>query len=174
MIVTVSKALQKPQYGIEHLNLFPRYNSAEEYRQQTGRTPPAYVPTKPLKLWEDPAALKSKARFIPYQAISYDERNLPEIGPDGRPVIISFSVQKTDAAVVNVPELLASMTADQIGTQIPMPIRPLEPEEELAFGFGSVPVVRNTKLWADEMAAQPGFGPDDRALLRAIAAKLEV
>jgi len=53
---------------------------------------------------------------------------------------------------------------------VPPPLRALDPDEELAFVM-TVPVVRNKALF-DSVAS--GFGADDRALLRRIAAKLGV
>ena len=167
--------LTQAQYSTERLRLFPFYNSGEEYTKATGKVAPPWNPNKPMKNWEDPAAATSTQRYITYRAISYDERNIPETGPDGRPVIMQFSVPKADAGTVNLPPIVATVTADQVATQMPAPIRALNPDEELAFaGPGAVPVVRNTKLWAAAMSEQPGFGVEDRAILRAIAAKLGV
>ena len=74
------------------------------------------------------------------------------------------------AASVNIPPKgpTVSNIAGADVQEIPPPLRPLEPSEELFMPFFGVVAIRNR----DFMPEEPGFNQNDRSLLKAIAQKL--
>ena len=94
-------------------------------------------------------------------------------GSDGNPALDALVLDRDEAANVNIPPSGTGATnipgADR--PEIPVPLRPLEPNEELFFDFGRVVAVKNTELFAQ---LETGFTQQDRSLLQAIARKLGV
>jgi len=164
-------ALPFPKYGIRELYLFPYYDTRERYQAETGMEPPPFNPEKPPKYWFDPEAAHSEKRSILYErvlALSEDGHVLK--GSDGRPMIEPLLLKKDEAATVNIP---LKLVANEPGTNqpaIPVPLRALDPDEELAFDPFAGPVVINKKLMPDGVV----FSKFDRDLLLAIARKLNV
>jgi hypothetical protein len=164
-------ALPMPKYQLRLLNLFPEYGSREDYQKATGLEPPPYSPNRPLKLWFDPEAAKSIKRTIYYdRVLAVSEIGLPIPGPDGKPFLEPLVLPKNEAATVNIPAY-KSTPSDQVLIPVPVPVRALEPEEELDFAIEGV-VVRN-KAWVDANWGS-GYTEKDRQLLQAIARKLNV
>ncbi len=161
-------ALPLPQYGIEHIYLYPCYMTPAEYRKATGKDAP-WNPSKPPKYWEDPQAKNSTRRAVIYdRALVLDEKGFYVAGQDGKPLVDILALTKDEAASVNIPPNFSSVPgADAPFT--PPPLRALEPNEELVFALGNVPVVRNKDAFA---AVANGFTVEDREVLRSIAKKL--
>lgn len=166
-------ALPYPTYGIASLYLYPVFQTREAYKQATGMDAPPYDTNKPIKSWFDPAAMSNPKRKIIYDnVIAFADNGAPLTGPDGKPVLEPLMLDREDAARVNIP-IKAPGLPDQpvTGLEIPVPLRPLEPNEELYFQFGGIVAVKNTDLFGK---LETGFSIEDRALLRAIAGKLGV
>ena len=166
-------ALPFPQYGLQHLYLFPYYQSREDYQKATGSEPPQWNPNKPPKYWFDPKAKQSAKRSVVYDSVlSVAANGTPIPGPDGKPQLEPLLLTREDAASVNIPPkgpAVANVPGSDQPEVLP-PLGALAPEEELAFGFGGTVIVKNKNLQPD-----PGtFTRDDRALLLKIAAKLAV
>jgi hypothetical protein len=164
-------ALPYPKYGIRELYLFPYYDTRERFQAETGIEPPPFDPTRPPKHWFDPNAAQSTKRTVIYEnALAMSEDGHVLKGEDGRPMLDSLGLKKEHAATVNIP---IKKVANEPGADVPavpVPLRPLDPDEELAFEpFGGV-VVLNKKLMAEFVT----FGKYDRDLLVAIARKLNV
>jgi|HigsolmetaAR201D_1030396.scaffolds.fasta_scaffold19733_3 hypothetical protein len=167
---------QFPTYPIQELYLFPYYRTREEYKRATGKEAPPYKPYKPRKHWFDPAAANSANRYItyPHAIVTKADGVTPAIGPDRKPVIDQLILLKEDAAELNIPPT-EPVAADEIPVILPeiqVPLRPLDPREELDFAFGGAVIVKNLDLY--EEIAEGGFGSQDRKLLKAIAEKLGV
>ncbi len=168
-------ALNLPKYGIETLYLFPYYQTREAFEQATGQTCPPWNMYRPPKAWFDPKAKDSVKRSVVYDhVIATSLSGVPLIAPDGHPMLDVLVLNKDEAVTVNIPPKGYGVSnvpgADQ--PEVPVPMRPLEPDEELFFDFGGVVAVRNTKLFPKTETG--GFTEQDRQLLRAIAQKLSV
>ncbi|MEN6537820.1 MAG: hypothetical protein ABFD89_29480 [Bryobacteraceae bacterium] len=177
-------ALNKAQYSLQELQLFQTFATPEEYQAVTGKQAP-WIPERPPKLWYDPRAEEQlaanpgtkKYKTYPFVlavneatgAALADISGKPYFDPDG--LILPIA----EAAIVNIPPNLANIPAADVPA-VQCPMRPLDEDEELAWGMiGGVVVVRNRLLWgAQVVEAATTFMPSDRALLQAIAAKLGV
>ncbi|HBY63862.1 MAG TPA: hypothetical protein DEH78_28895 [Solibacterales bacterium] len=159
-----------PITGIDKLYLFPYFSTREEYRAAMGKEAPPYKPYKPRKHWLDPKAAENTRRYVTYErALVYAADGRPMAGPDQRPVIDELVLPKEEAGEVNLPP-----DADAAARALPevaVPMRALESFERIEFAFGGALVVKNVIL-LEQM--QSGFGETDRALLRAIARKLDI
>jgi hypothetical protein len=165
-------ALPLPKYALEHLFLFPVYPTREQYQALTGEEPPPFDPTRPAQYWRDPDALKSPKRVVVYEnVLATDERGNPKKGPDGKPYFEPLALPKQEAATVNIPYKKGANEPSSGLPDILPPCRALQEDEELAFDFGGIVVVRNKNFTSEE---QVGFTLADRELLRAIARKLNV
>ena len=71
---------------------------------------------------------------------------------------------------MNIPPLGTDVPGAE-APEVPCPLRPLEPDEELFFDFGGVVTVKNVALFS---ALETGFTAADRALLKGMARKLGV
>jgi hypothetical protein len=168
-------ALPYPTYGISNLYLFPVYQTREAYREATGVEPPPYDQNRPVKSWFDPKAAASPKRKLIYEnVIAFADNGVPLVGPAGEPVLEPLLIDRDEAATVNIPrkefkENVAELP--QKGIEIPVPLRALEPGEELYFQFGNTVAVKNIDLFS---GLEEGFTRTDRAMLRAIATKLGV
>lgn len=163
-------ALPYPKYGLDKLFLFKVFQSRQEYREITGSEPPEYTSARPPKFWFDPAAKDSVRRNVVYERVlALGANGLPIAGPDGKPCLEPLVLLKDEAANVNIPDNKSNGVAEP---PVPVPLRALDPDEELAFDFGGAVVVRNKKLW--EQIVSEGFTTKDRELLQAIAQKLGV
>jgi hypothetical protein len=156
-----------PVYCVSNLCLFPVYETREEYREATGVEPPPFDSNKPVKLWFDPSALRSTKRKLVYENVAaYAENGAPLIGSDGNPALEPLLIDRQEAGTVNIP---SEREWSNWGIDIPVPMRPLDPGEELYFQYGGIIGVRDPS--GDAGGA---FTKSDRALLRAIAAKLGI
>lgn len=162
-------ALPYPKYSIANLYLFPVYSTREEYEKATGEEAPPWNPYRQPKYWFDPAASQSPSRRVVYNYALAD----PPGGPDGKPMLDALVLDRDEAATVNIPPKGpgTTNTPGAGAPEVPCPMRPLAPNEELAFDFAGIIVVRNTDLWA---TLETGFSTGDRRLLQAIARKLGV
>jgi hypothetical protein len=168
-------ALPFPTYGISNLYLFPVYQTREAYRQATGMEPPPYDENKPVKSWFDPRAMENPRRKIVYETvIAYAANGAPLVGPDGKPVLEPLVIDREFAATVNIAPKAVGLKPDvpYTGEEIPVPIRPLEPNEELYFQFGGTVAVKNKELFGK--LSESGFTVEDRTLLRRIAERVGV
>lgn len=163
--------LPYPIYGIENLYLFRRYQTREEYQKATGAEPPPFDENRPPKYWQDPAAKESTKRNVVYDCvIATGLSGQPVPGPDGKPMLDVLVLKKEEAASVNIPPNFSNVPGADV-PEVPMPLRPLEPGEELFFQFGGVVAVKNVELYE---SIKEGFTAADRALLQSIAKKLGV
>lgn len=170
----MSNALPMQKYGLDSLYLFPYYQDSDTYTKATGLPAPAFNPNRQPKYWFDPAAAKSVKRTVVYTAaLATADDGTPLVSATGKPVLDILALNKDEAATVNIPAKGPGAT-NQPGAgqpEIMPPLRALEPNEELAFGFGSTVYVHNTDF---PFETAGDFGAPDRALLQAIAKKLGV
>ena len=164
-------ALQKFQYGLEELYLFPYYQTREDYRAKTGHDAPPWNPNRPPKAWEDSKANESARRNVVYDSVvAYAKNGAPLVDANEKPMLDVLVLTKEEAASVNIPPKgpgVSNIAGTEV-PEIPPPLRPLEPSEELCMPFFGVVAVRNR----DFMPQEPGFNQNDRSLLKAIALKL--
>ncbi len=164
-------ALQLPTYGLDKLYLFPVYTCREDYQKATGIEPPPFNATRPPKYWQDVTAKDSQKRTILYdQVLAMDDAGQPRTTSDGKPYTEELVLYREDAAALNIPPQGTNIVGADV-PPIPIPLRALDPEEELFFGMGGYVAVRNKTL-AEERDIT--FASQDRKLLQAIAAKLGV
>lgn len=161
------------RYGIERLYLFPYYQTREEYQKATGVEAPKFDALKPPKCWFDPAAKESTRRNVAYeQILSYAVNGSPLIDENGMPMLEALTLNKDEAATVNIPQRGLGMTnitgADK--PEVPPPLRALRPDEEFFVPIGGVIGVRIKGT----LEPDRGFTEEDRSLLMAIARKLGV
>jgi len=163
--------LPYPKYGLKSLYLFPYYQSREDYRQATGQEPPPWDPDRAPKYWFDASAAASPRRNVVYDlVVATGPSGTAIAGPDGQPVLDVLVLKKELAATVNIPPGGTNVPGADV-PEVPCPLRPLEPGEELFFDFGGVVMVKNVPLF---QALEIGFTAQDRALLKGIARKLGV
>lgn len=153
-------------------NLFPRYQTREDYRKATGAEPPQFDARKAPKYWLDP-----KAKESPRNSVVYDNVVLVGVGSaavpglDGNPQLDVLVLSKAEAGTVNIPPNATNVPGADV-PEVPMPLRPLEPWAKLEFGFAGTVHVRNTRVVESD---PPGaFTTADRDLLWAIARKLGI
>jgi len=165
-------ALPLPKYGLENLSLFPVYQNRAQYLKATGIEAPEFDNSKPPKYWFDPNAEKTPKRSLLYDwVLATDEKGKPVVGADGKAYLEPMMLFKQEAATVNLP---MNDSANEPGTEVPpvpVPMRALEPEEDLIVGFGGVIMVRNRSI-AEE--GPTSFSYQDRETIKAIAKKLGV
>lgn len=168
-------ALPYPEYPIDRLYLFPKYGSREEYQKATGQEPPPWNPWRQPKGWFDPKAKDSPKRKVVYDVVlaTHVDSGVPLADADGKPMLDSLILDKDEAGTVNIPPKGTGFTnVPGAGKpEVPVPMRPLEPNEELFFGFGRSVIVKNVELFRQ---LEEGFRSEDRELLKAIATKLGV
>ena len=163
--------LPYPIYGLEHLNLYRRYQTREDYQKATGVEPPPFDENRQPKYWLDAAAAASLKRSVVYDSViatSLTGQAVP--GPDGKPMLDVLVLSKDHAASVNIPPNFSNVPGADV-PEVPMPLRALEPGEELFFQFGGVVAVKNLELFE---SIKEGFTAADRALIQSIAKKLGV
>lgn len=166
---------------------FRLYQNRAEYKQAKGSDAPPYDPTRRIKRWEDPDAELEGLPEIIYQNVLMTQKNSMDwVLRNGVPVTTVLVLPVDEAMTVNLPpEDPHGNTSIQNPAEVPCPFLPLGPDEilvvagaEMGFLSGQQIVVRNTKLFAEEMAKQADesgkFTSADRALLKAVAAKLGV
>jgi hypothetical protein len=164
--------LPYPTYGLSSLYRFETFQTREAYEAKTGQPCPPWDSRRPPKFWFDPAASASRMRNISYSPVlAIDEEGQP-IREDGKPVLDAISIPRDEAATVNIPPQGTNIEGADVAA-VPVPMRPLDDEEELAFDPFAGVVVRNKTLYADAKA-DGKFTAADRALLQRIAAKLGV
>lgn len=163
--------LPYPKYGLQSLYLFTRYGGREEYQRAVGQEPPPWNPHRPPKYWFDPAASSSQRRNVVYDlALVTSSSGSAIAGPDGKPMLDVLVLKKEEAATVNIPPD-GPTEGPAWEPEVQVPLRPLEPGEELFFDFGGGVAVKNVALFA---ALEVGFKNEDRILLKAIARKLGI
>ena len=164
-------ALPMAKYGLESLYLFPYYQSREDYLKATGNEAPVFNPNRQPKYWLDPKAKDSTKRNVVYnQVLAIAENGAPLVGVDGKPMLDILMLQKDEAATINIPVGAANVLGADVPA-VPPPLRALESNEELGFGFGNTVYVHNTDYPFDDTGI---FSASDRLLLKAIAKKLGV
>lgn len=166
-------ALPFPTYGLETLYRFPVFQTREAFKQATGVDAPPFDPTKDFKSWFDPQAASNPRRKVVYDnVIAYAANGAPLVGPDGMPMLEPLVIDREFAVTVNIA-MKGVGVLDEHGTghDVPVPLRPLDPEEEPYLQFGGTVAVRNKTLFP---VVDSGFSAADRALLKAIADKLGI
>jgi hypothetical protein len=168
-------ALPQPKYPITSLYLFKTYQTREEYQADTGQEPPAWNPYRQPKTWFDPKAKLSPSRKVVYEhALATDsDTGSFLLDSKGRPYLDALVLDRDEAATVNIPPRGMGMT-NVPGADVPevvVPMRALEPNEELFVDVGGLPMVKNTDLYPK---LEVGFTQADRDLLAKIARKLGV
>lgn len=164
-------ALPFPKYGIRELYLYPYYDTRERFQAETGMEPPPFNPDKPPKYWFDPEAAHSQKRSILYEnVLAISEQGHVLKGEDGRPLLEPLLLKKDEAASVNIPLKLVANEPGAAVPAVPVPLRALHEDEELAFDAFAGVVVINKKLMAEPVE----YGKFDRDLLIAIGRKLNV
>lgn len=126
---------------MEKIHLFPAYLSRQDYEARTGRTCPAYDPTRSVKRWEDPDALSSPST-VTYDVIRIDTGSKCIMNnSDGNPCFEKMALPSTEAFRVNLPPSVG--TDPNINGEIRMPCRVLNAEwrEEFVWNNG-LPTVR--------------------------------
>jgi hypothetical protein len=162
-------ALNYPIYSITKLYKFPVYMTREEYQAATGQTPPEWNPDRAPKYWFDPAAKTSVKMSVVYDCVIATAANgAPLVGEDGKPLTDLLVLSRNEASTVNIPPSAANVPGADVPA-VPVPLRALEPGEELFFSLGGVVSVKNTTLYSQ---LDNGFTVKDREILMAIAAKL--
>ncbi|MBM3740315.1 MAG: hypothetical protein FJW39_31560 [Acidobacteria bacterium] len=157
------------RYSITKLQLFPVYATVEDFQKATGNPAPAFDASRAPKLWFDPKAAESPRRNVVYDnVVALGPQGQPLTGPDGKPALEPMLLSREHAATVNIPPRLANVPGANV-PEVPVPLRPLNANEEIYLDFGGV-MVRDTSV-PDE-SDRSGFTGTDRALLKAIAAKL--
>lgn len=163
-------ALPLLKYALRELYSFPWYATRADYKAATGQDAPPFDTTRQPKYWFDPEAEKSVKRVVSYdRVIAVDDRGNFLPGNDGKPYTEILLLPKAEAATVNIP---MGLTNEPGAGEPPVmcPLRPIEPEEELYFELGGV-LVRNKSITDTSIV---GFSAEDRAILRAMARKLNV
>lgn len=163
----------KAQYGIGELELFKKYMTREAYEEAFGVPPPQYNPDLRPKFWRDDSV-----------DVSDPEAEVEYLVPRmvaGKWKLVRTMMPAWEAAAVNIPETLPSgitpSNPEWEGRGRPareFPVRPLLDNESLIPGFGNICMVGRSDLLAAQEADSGKFLPADRALLKAIADKLEV
>ncbi|MFN0104789.1 MAG: hypothetical protein ACKV2U_22230 [Bryobacteraceae bacterium] len=161
------------RYGIERLYLFPYYQTREDYQKATGMEAPKFDGTKQPKCWFDPAAKSSIRRNIAYdRIIAYAVNGAMLFDDDGKPFLEALTLNKDEAASVNIPPKGIGVSnvpgADQ--PEVPPPLRPLRDDEEFFVPFPGLIAVRIKGT----LEPDRGFTEEDRAVMLAIAKKLGV
>jgi len=165
------------QDGMSPLNtlyLFPVFQTRSEYFKATGEQAPPWNPSKPVKMWFDPEARKTTRRTIIYDsALMYHENGALVVDKSEQPVLDTLALLKEEAAQVNMlpDERLVDYGWGSRVAPIPVPLRKLNPGEELVLTFGNVVAVRDK---AAAISAPTAFTFSDRLLLEKIAQKLGV
>lgn len=160
--------------GLDTLFLFPYYQTREAYEKATGQPCPPWRPDRPPKGWFDPKAMESTRRNVVYDnTLVYGENGHIAEDKNGKPMLDVLVLTKEHAATVNIPDktLGAANIPGSDRPEVPAPLRPLGPDEELFFIWGQTVAVRNKRLWGQ---TQNTFTWQDRVLLQAIADKLGV
>lgn len=164
--------------------MFPHYTSRQDYEAKTGKSCPPWDGTKPVKRWEDPAAAaKGRTRAsCTYLVLAVNEETgLPLQDQDGKPYLETIALPAVEAGAVNIP---TDHTTNDYAREPawPDPLKPLGPNETLIFDHANMTrqtvLIRDLAQYAEianqQAVAAGKFMPEDRALLQAIAAKLEV
>jgi hypothetical protein len=168
-------ALPYPKYSITNLYLFPTYATREDFQKATGLEAPPWNPYRQPKSWFDPNAKASPSRRVVYENVFATDPDTGALLCDANqiPKLDALVLDREEAATVNISPKGLGMTnvpgAD--APEMPVPMRPLEPNEEFFRDFGSLIVVKNKDLFGQ---LESGFGQNDRELLQKIAQKLGV
>jgi len=156
--------------------MFQRFQTRGGYTEVTGQIPPNFDSSRRPKHWLDPKAKDSISKNVFYErVIAVSDLGIAFPGPDGKPVLEPLMLSKVEAGSVNIPPEGTNI-AGANDPECPMPLKPLPAGHELTFQSGAVPgggvvSVRDTVRFAMEVE---GFTAADRALIRAIAAKLGI
>lgn len=152
------------RFGLEHLYMFPYYQTREAYRAAIGEEPPAWNPNKPPKYWFDPEVRNQAKRNVVYdRVIAYSGNGIPLVDADSKPVTDVLLLHKDEAGTVNIPPK-GPLDSNIPGADVPEiapPLRELRDDEELFFVFpGVVAVQLKSHLEPDR-----GFTEEDRAIM---------
>jgi len=168
----MSAALPLASYGLDKLYLFPYFQTREDFQRATGKEAPAFDCLRPPKRWFDPAAENTNRRNMFYERVLAQAANgQPLVTEQGTPTLEPLTLSKTEAATVNIPEAKANVPGADV-PEVPVPLRALEPEEELYFGWAGIPFVHNKNY--ELPGTEAGFTAKDREILQAVARKLNV
>lgn len=160
-----------PVYGIGELHLFPVYMSREEFKRATGQEPPPFDPKRPPKYWADPSALTSVRPTVVYQQALVVKDDGQPLFIDGKPVLDILALPRMVAASVNI-QPAGSSPDPMAGPPVQVPLRDLFDDEVLEGGI--IPGTVQVRNMSHPDSQPQGFTAADRAMLKAIAAKLGV
>jgi hypothetical protein len=152
----------RPQYPLDDLALFTVFASQADYQLKTGKTPPAFDPTQPVKNWADVNAATDPyigpgqiiGAYILYPA------NTAQLAP--------IILPRTVAATVNMAPTGWNGGTTLKGT--PLPLRPLLQNEQLVNTLFGGWMVKRTDVAQPETTDQQ-FA-DVKATLAAMQAML--
>ncbi len=118
---------------MSNLYRFKRYRDREEYTQETGLDAPAYDPASPPKHWEDPSPGDLRKLYLNYKVIEMNRNGKPlRLNVPDDPKVQIISLRPAEASRLNLPD--KSVTGQlALPPEVPVPIRDLEDDEELAF-----------------------------------------
>ena len=166
---------------------FPIYKDRKDYKERTGQEAPPYSPDRPLKFWADVNAGADGAPEVVYLNNIMLKSDGYWFLRNGAPTTKPLVLTAEEAQTVNLPpEDPSGNTVVPANTKVlACPFRDLGSDEVLAIAgpemgmlSGTQIVIRNTKLYAAELAKEADdsgkFTPTDRALLKAIASRLGV
>ncbi len=161
-------------FPINDLYTFPVFLTRDDYFKATGEEAPEWDPTRPVKLWFDPAARNTNKRTFLYDnVLMYDKNGMVIPDSKGTPQTEQLALLREEASRVNLlpRESMVDYGPGAKVAPIPVPMRPLKEDEELIFTFGGVVAVRKKNAYKETVNA---FTVNDRALLQKIADKLGV
>lgn len=155
-------------YPAFRLNVFPYFATRETYEKFYLKKCPPYNPNLPIKKWVDETLLKpeNQDEFAIVENVLKQYKD----GSFVQPFVLSKIAIIRDQFDVNIPSEHDVVT---ITKEIPVPMKPLDPDEEL-FMYMGLPQVKNKNLYDKQNAPAAGvyFNADDRAMLIDIQKKL--
>jgi hypothetical protein len=153
------KPIKKPTASLHEIALFPVFQTREDYETLLRKPCPAPDPDRRAKYWFDPAYSDVTPDNDDYEAVTYRVpainvlNGLPIADQDGRVKTTLITLWKWEAGSVNIPRGITNEFPSYANitkfAPVPVPIRELEPEEELLVVNG-VLVVRNKVLYAEQ------------------------
>ena len=176
------------QWLLTASSAFPACVDRADYKRKTGKEAPDYDRTRDLKFWWDASAGEDGLPEVIYQNNIMLRADGTWALRNGAPVTKPLVMSVEEAKTVNLPpeDITGGTQVPPAGTKtIACPFRDLQQDEvlsiagaEMGFLSGKVIVIRNVKLFSEAIAKEADdsgkFTAADRAMLRAIAAKLGV
>lgn len=172
-------AVQGAVFGtLSNLQKFPVYQTCEA-AAAAGVPCPLYDVSKPVKSWVDPnPPAADREGNIKYLSICLArDRKTPAV-QDGKPFLCEFTMAVDEARRLNIPQKDFSGRIQEPVQMFerPVPMRMLLPSEELYFGFGGLPMVRNADAVPAPVTGSAAASDIARLeqLLQTLLAKVEI